>query len=74
MSANQIIRPDIRPPANGANPVLGKLRRKLGLTFILSNPFRVPVNPSPAAMAPTTETKSHPTKRDTPLENGAGRR
>jgi hypothetical protein len=25
-----------------------KIRRKLGLTFVLSNPFRVPVTQSPA--------------------------
>jgi hypothetical protein len=52
MSANQVIRPEIMPPVNGGhggNPVIGKLRRKLGLTFVLSNPFRVPVTQSPAA-------------------------
>jgi hypothetical protein len=52
MNGNQIIRPEIKPPVNGehgGNPVIGKLRRKLGLTFVLSNPFRVPVTQSPAA-------------------------
>jgi hypothetical protein len=51
MNCNQnIIRPDINPPTNGnqgGHPGLGKLRRKLGLTFVLSNPFKVPVAQSP---------------------------
>ena len=52
MNCNQnIIRPEINPPVNGnggSNSGLGKIRRKLGLTFVLSNPFRVPVVQSPA--------------------------
>jgi len=55
MNCNQnIIRPEINPPVNGnggSNSGLGKIRRKLGLTFVLSNPFRVPVVQSPAAPA-----------------------
>jgi hypothetical protein len=51
MNCNQnIIRPEINPPVNG-NSGLGKIRRKLGLTFVLSNPFRVPVVQSPAVPA-----------------------
>jgi hypothetical protein len=47
MNCNQnIIRPDINPPVNG-NRGIGKIRRKLGLTFVLSNPFKVPVSQSP---------------------------
>ena len=52
MNCNQnIIRPEINPPlnGNGGHPGLVKIRRKLGLTFVLSNPFRVPVAQSPAA-------------------------
>ena len=52
MNGNQNIRPDIKPSVNGEHggqPGLVKIRRKLGLTFILSNPFRVPVAHSPAA-------------------------
>jgi hypothetical protein len=51
MNCNQnIIRPEINPPVNGngGHPGLVKIRRKLGLTFVLSNPFRVPVAQSPA--------------------------
>jgi hypothetical protein len=52
MNCNQnIIRPEINPPVNGnggGHPGLAKIRRKLGLTFVLSNPFRVPVAQSPA--------------------------
>jgi hypothetical protein len=48
MNANQIIRPEIEPIVNGGHPGLVKIRRKLGLTFVLSNPFRVPVAQSPA--------------------------
>ena len=46
MNCNQVIRPEIEPPVNGergGQPGLVKIRRKLGLTFVLSNPFRVPV-------------------------------
>jgi hypothetical protein len=51
MNGNQIISPEIRPPVNGSHPVLGKLRRKLGWTYVLSNPFKVPVTQVPAAQA-----------------------
>jgi hypothetical protein len=51
MNCNQnIIRPDINAPVNG-NHGVGKLRRKLGLTFVLSNPFKVPVSHSPIPSA-----------------------
>ena len=36
----------IRPPISderGIHPLIAKLRRKLGLTYVVSNPFRVPV-------------------------------
>lgn len=58
MSANQIIRPDIQPPVDGRHPVLGKLRRKLGLTYILSNPFKVPVNRLPGAPVTSAEARA----------------
>ena len=48
MNGNQVIRPEIKPIVNGGYPGLVKIRRKLGLTFVLSNPFRVPVAQSPA--------------------------
>ena len=51
MNGNQVIRPEIKPPINGergGQPGLVKIRRRLGLTFVLSNPFRVPVAQSPA--------------------------
>ena len=46
MNCNQVIRPEIEPIVNGGNggqPGLAKIRRKLGLRFVLSNPFQVPV-------------------------------
>jgi hypothetical protein len=51
MNCNQVIRPEIEPTDNGGHggqPGLAKIRRKLGLTFVLSNPFRVQVAQSPA--------------------------
>jgi hypothetical protein len=48
MNGNQIIHPEINPPVNGGHPGLAKIRRKFGFTFVLSNPFRVPVIQSPA--------------------------
>jgi hypothetical protein len=51
MNANQVIRPEIEPIVNGGQSGQtgsAKIRRKLGLTFVLSNPFRVPVVQSPA--------------------------
>jgi hypothetical protein len=60
MNGNQVIRPEIKLPVNGGQggqPSLVKIRRKLGLTFILSNPFRIPVAQSPARpSAPEDET------------------
>jgi hypothetical protein len=60
MNCNQIIRPDINPPVNGnhGHPGIGKLRRKLGLTFVLSNPFKVPVAQAPAARGNDNAKKS----------------
>ena len=46
MNCNQLIRPEIEPIVNGGpggQTGPAKIRRKLGLTFVLSNPFRVPV-------------------------------
>ena len=51
MNGNQVIRPEIKPIVNGEHggqPGLAKIRRKFGFTFVLSNPFRVPVTQSPA--------------------------
>jgi hypothetical protein len=51
MNGNQIIRPEIKPIVNGGHGCqtgLAKIRRRLGLRFVLSNPFRVPVVQSPA--------------------------
>ena len=51
MNCNQLIRPEIEPIVNGEHggqPGLAKIRRRLGLRFVLSNPFRVPVIQSPA--------------------------
>jgi hypothetical protein len=51
MNGNQVIRPEIEPIVNGGqggNPNLVKIRRKLGLTYVLSNPFRVSVTQPPA--------------------------
>jgi hypothetical protein len=52
MNCNQIRPEKINPAVNGehgGSPVIGKLRRKLGLTFVLSNPFKVPVAQLPVA-------------------------
>ena len=75
MNCNQnIIRPDVNPPANGNQsdqPNLGKLRRKLRLTFVLSNPFKVPVAQSPTpSVAP--ETGSAPITVNNPIYGGDG--
>jgi hypothetical protein len=51
MNCNRVIRPEIEPNVNGGQggqPSLVKIRRKLGLTYVLSNPFRVPVTQPPA--------------------------
>lgn len=73
MNGNQIIRPDIRPPVNGSHPVLGKLRRKLGWTYVLSNPFRVPVNQTPTAQA-APEAGSAKKAQKNPFKVGTARR
>ena len=52
MSNRQIIQPDVKPLINGergVNPLIARLRRKLGLTYIVDNPFQVPVAQSTAA-------------------------
>lgn len=52
MNNRQIINPDINPSINGergVNPLIAKLRRKLGLTYIVDNPFPVPVAQSASA-------------------------
>ncbi len=52
MNNRQIINPDIKPLINGergVNPFVAKLRRKLGLTYIVDNPFEIPVGQSAAA-------------------------
>ncbi len=51
MNGNQIISPEIKRPIDGHSPFLGKLRRKLGWTYVLSNPFKVPVIQTPAVQA-----------------------
>jgi len=46
MNNRQNSNPAIRPlidDERGIHPLIAKLRRKLGLTYIVSNPFRVPV-------------------------------
>jgi len=70
MNCDQLIRPEIEPIINGGHGGLSgpaKIRRKLGLTFVLSNPFRVPVSQSAARPGwPETEaggrTKNNPFK------------
>ncbi len=59
MNCNQVIRPEVEPIVNGGTggqPGLAKIRRRLGLRFVLSNPFQVPVVQSPARLgAPKDE-------------------
>jgi hypothetical protein len=46
MNNHQNIHPEIKLPINGergVNPLIAKLRHKLGLTYIVDNPFQVPV-------------------------------
>jgi len=52
MNNHQNIQPEIKLPINGeseVNPLIAKLRRKLGLTYIVDNPFQVPVAHSTAS-------------------------
>lgn len=52
MNNHQNIQPEIKLPINGeryVNPLVAKLRRKLGLTYIVDNPFQVPVAQSAAS-------------------------
>jgi hypothetical protein len=66
MNGNQIISPNIKQPINGSTPIVGKLRRKLGWTYVLSNPFKVPVTQAPAAPADSAKkTKKNPFKAGT---------
>jgi len=55
MNVNQVIRPEIKPIVNGEHPGLAKIRRKFGFTFVLSNPFRVPVTQSPTRLDATKD-------------------
>jgi hypothetical protein len=51
MNNRQNMHPITRPQINGeheVNPLIAKLRRKLGLTYIVDNPFQVPVAQSAA--------------------------
>lgn len=53
MGDNQVIRLEIKPDNQRriqGHPGLVKIRRKLGLTFVLSNSFHVPVAQSSAAL------------------------
>jgi phosphoenolpyruvate synthase/pyruvate phosphate dikinase len=53
MNNHQNSQPEIKPHINGeggVNPLIAKLRRKLGLTYVVSNPFRVPVAQSAIAL------------------------
>jgi hypothetical protein len=66
MNGNQVIRPEIEPIVNGeqgGHPSLVKIRRKLGLTFVLSNPFRVPVAQPPARTGAPDEEAAKPAKK-----------
>jgi len=61
MSNRQIIQPDIEPTVNGErgiHPLIARIRRKLGLTYIVDNPFQVPVAQSTAADDSAAEKKS----------------
>lgn len=54
MNGNQNIQPGIESGVVGepqGKNSLVRIRRKLALTFVLSNPFRVPVAQSPATPA-----------------------
>jgi hypothetical protein len=64
MNGNQIISPEIKRPINGNNPLLGKLRRKLGWTYVLSNPFKVPVTQMPATQVASQANSSKKTKKN----------
>lgn len=52
MNNRQNMHPINRPRIDDdreVNPLIAKLRRKLGLTYIVDNPFQVPVAQSTAA-------------------------
>jgi len=66
MNGNQVIRPEIEPIVNGGHgghPGLVKIRRKLGLTFVLSNPFRVPIAQPPARPGAPEDEYAKPAKK-----------
>jgi len=72
MNGNQNIRPEIEPPVNGdhgGSPGFAKVRRKLGLTFVPSNPFKVPVGQAAAAKA-APETDSPKREKRNPFKVG----
>jgi hypothetical protein len=61
MNNYQNSQPVIKLPINGegeVNPLIAKLRRKLGLTYIVDNPFQVPVALSTAARESATAKKA----------------
>jgi hypothetical protein len=73
MNCNQIISPEIRRPVNGSHPMLGKLRRKLGWTYVLSNPFKVPVTRAPAVQT-APEADSAKKAKKNPFKAGTASR
>jgi len=65
MNENQMIQPEIRPPAGaniGINPALIKIRRKVGLTFVLAYPVKVPVGRTAAPAAPARKARKNSVK------------
>jgi hypothetical protein len=73
MNGNQIISPEIKRPVNGSTPVLEKLRRKLAWTYVLSNPFKVPVTQASAASA-SPEADSAKKAKKNPFKVGTASR
>ena len=73
MNNNQNIRPAAKTPMNGSQngrPGFVKVRRKLGLTFVLSNPFKVQISQASAAPALMPEDTEKKSKRN-PFKAGA---
>jgi hypothetical protein len=61
MNNRQNMPSEIKPLINGdrgVNPLIAKLRRKLGLTYIVDNPFQVPVAQSAASRGSDTARKA----------------
>jgi len=76
MNGNQNMRPEIKSPVNGnpaGNSGFVKVRRKLGLTFVLSNPFKVPVAQTPPARA-ASEADSNKKAKKNPFKVGTASR